>query len=195
MRSENSPRRLGWMTAVVVGLVGLMGTGCGPKTVRILLTDAPLDGATEVNITLTGLKIFEAGRGSDPAEPGPGGRGGPATVVFDEVKTFNLLALRNGATALLGEVPVSGRIAHMRLELAGDAQVVYQDGTVRKAFVPSGAQTGIKLAGSFDPADTELLLDFDAAQSIVEAGDRSLRLVPSIRIYSRGQQVGGVDAG
>lgn len=171
----------------------LAWAGCGPQPVRILLTDAPLDGASEVNVTLTGLTVVEAGPGSAPEEPGAV-NGIPGTTVFDEPRSFNLLTLRNGATALLGEVDVAGRIAHLQLQLGGDAEVVYEDGSRRAAAVPSGAQTGIKLAGAFQPGVAELLLDFDAAQSVIEAEDGSLSLVPAIRIYADGREIGGADA-
>lgn len=183
---------LGIRTVVVAALATAALVGCGPQPVRILLTDAPLDGATEVNVTLTGLRVIEAGPGAAPTDPGadPGGIG---TTVFDEPQTYNLLELRNGVTALLGEVDVAGRIAHMQLQLGGEAEVVYEDGTRKGASVPSGAQTGIKLAGSFDPSASELVLDFDAAQSVIEASDGSLSLVPAIRIYANGEEIGGIE--
>jgi len=91
-------------------------------------------------------------------------------------KTFNLLELTNGASAVLGskELP-AGTYEQIRLILNKDGNSVVVDGTKHNLFIPSGAQTGIKLNinAEIKPDITyTLLLDFDAARSIVETGNQ-----------------------
>lgn len=50
---------------VALAAAGLLA-GCGQQTqkVQFFLTDAPLEGVTAVNVTLTGLKVFTSGMGT-----------------------------------------------------------------------------------------------------------------------------------
>ncbi len=173
----------------------LLLAGCGgPQRVRFYLTDAPLDNAAHVYVTLTGLKIFPSEGGTVATDAGTTDAGvpletGPQTIVFSEPKTYDLLALRNGARELLGQADVSGRIEHMSLFMNGTATVVYADGTSEDATVPSGASSGLKIMGPF-PVSGEVLLDFNAAESIHDTGNGKLIMRPVIHVIINGQTVG-----
>jgi hypothetical protein len=59
------------------------------------------------------------------------------------------------------------------------------DGVTHPLLIPSGDRSGFKLVGEFDvPAGggLDLGLDFDAAQSILVAGDGSCTLKPTVRV-------------
>lgn len=90
-------------------------------------------------------------------------------------KTFDLLELTNGATAALGSKQLpTGTYEQIRLILSRDGHSVVVDGNEKDLFVPSGAQTGVKLNvnAEIKPDITyTLLLDFDAARSVVERGN------------------------
>lgn len=181
-------------SAVVAVAVAAATMGCGTQKIRFFMTDAPLDGATEVNVTLSGMKVFtstgeacqddesDAGVTEDDAKQtrrrdGDCG-GSPDTIVFDEPRTYNLLSLRDGAQVLLGDVEVTGTVQHLQLKTDGTATVVYEDGSTRIARIPSGATSGLKIKGPFN--SDVVLLDFDAAESIHESGTGELIFRPVI---------------
>lgn len=183
-------------SALLAALCTLALTACGGNRLKVYLTDAPLDGATAVNITVSGLQVIGSDdegaggeeEGSRPAGAGKPAEAGPSTVRYEEPRVINLLELRNGVTTLLGEVEVNGAVEQLRLLMDGKATVVFEDGTSCEAFVPSGAETGVKITGI--PAGTsEVTLDFDAARSIIETGAGELIMRPTISAMVDGEVV------
>ncbi len=184
-------------------LGALAVAGCGPQRVRFLLIDAPLDNATSVNVTLTGMKVFTSQGGQAVGESPDGGAvdadagvatgpRGPEIVVFAEPRSYDLLALRNGASALLGDVDLYGRLEHISLTMDGTATVVYADGTSQVATVPSGVSSGLKIQGPMDPSGV-MALDFDAAASIHEDGLGGLVMKPVIHVVVDGKTIATSD--
>ena len=146
--------------------------------VRVLLTDAPLEGAVAVLVKVQGVELV------------PGTEGEARRIDLD--REINLLDFRDGKTTLLGETDVEGRINQIRLHMDGSVRVVFEDGTEREALVPSGARSGIKvITGPIDPSEVEeITLDFDAAKSIHETGNGKLIMRPTIKAFAGGKQVG-----
>lgn len=135
------------------------------------LTDAPAQ-YDAVNIVVSLVDVHSAG-------------GGWYTV-NDSTRTFDLLHLRNGATAVLGDALLNpGHYTQIRLVL-GQGSTVVVNGQTYNLDIPS---TAIKLYHEFriEPGTQyELLLDFDASRSIVnEAG--MYRLKPTIRVEALSQ--------
>lgn len=151
----------------------------GTGRLSVQLTDAPFPGdlVAEANVTIS--KIEARNKGVDDDEEGEAEEEENAFIVLsEEEKAFNLLDLQNGVTASLVdlEVPV-GSYDLVRLYV-DEASVVLADGQEFDLFVPSGAQTGIKVF--IKPAievsgglTAELLLDFDVANSFVAKGNIS----------------------
>ena len=142
--------------------------------VRLGLTDAPVDGADAVNITISTVDIKRS-------------EGGGWETFAGEPRTFDLLALRGGISALLGEQVVeAGEFTGVRLIV--DAAEIVIDDTPYPLEVPSGEQSGLKLQGRFTvvPGETlDLMLDFDARKSIVQRGrGMDFLLKPVIRLLS-----------
>ncbi|MAE87777.1 MAG: hypothetical protein CMB80_33895 [Flammeovirgaceae bacterium] len=138
-------------------------------TLSLRLTDAPFptDEVLEANVTISKIEI--RGKGEET-------KGSPFTTLSDEVSSYNLLDLTNGVTASLLslEIPV-GSYDLIRVYVS-EASVVLNDGTTYDLFVPSGSSSGIKVfvSPSIDVAGgltTDLLLDFDVAQSFVPQGN------------------------
>ena len=131
--------------------------------VQVLLTDAPLDGVAEANVTITRVELV----GADSLAP---------VVLADSAQGFNLLELQHGVTAPLADVAVpAGRYQQLRLVVANDAELVLHDGSTKPLKVPSGATSGIKiLLPDFEIDDendvVSMTIDFDASRSFVEAG-------------------------
>jgi hypothetical protein len=117
--------------------------------------------------------------------------------------TYNLLELVNGVVAQLGVSALeTGTYTQMRLYLGDtpdDGQnlmgedhpfanyvIDADDDEVHELKVPSGYRSGIKLVHSFDVVaglTVDLVLDFDAAASVVEAGNSGQHLLkPTIKV-------------
>lgn len=156
----------------------------GRGTLRLLLTDAPFpfDLVQEANVTIERIDIIRADDAAndaaddaaDDAAPADGDPDVEVEVVLDEDRRFNLLDLRNGVTAMLGDVELrEGRYAQLRI-IVRDADIVLKDGRTFDMKVPSGAQTGIKvLLNDLEVAEgavTELTLDFDVSESFIVQG-------------------------
>lgn len=114
--------------------------------------------------------------------------------------TYNLLELVNGVMAELGQQDLlAGTYNQMRLLLACPDDnpqlwlghpfpnyLIDMDDEVHELKVPSGCQSGIKLVHPFEIAEnmfTELILDFDVARSVVQAGNSGQYLLkPTIKV-------------
>lgn len=144
-------------------------------TLSILLTDAPADYIAAAEVDIGRVELL-------PADDGD-------AIVLSEDGTdgfVNLLDFQNAATMQLAEAEIeAGDYSQLRLivEAARVGLVegyTFRDGSTEKdLFVPSGAQTGIKLnlQGDEDmpltivPGETVLVLDFDVNQSFVLQGN------------------------
>lgn len=157
-------------------------TGCaervaepeGTGTLKVMLTDAPGD-FDEVNVTFSEISAH-----IDSAW----------VLIQGESVTVNLLELTNGRFMEIGsaEVPV-GKYTQIRLSI--EMADVVMEGTTHELLVPSSAQTGLKLVTEFEvevDATLEVMIDFDAARSVVVAGTTAetlkYMLRPTIRVIS-----------
>jgi hypothetical protein len=159
--------------------------GCGDSdsstqpgfgSVRVSMTDAPAQ-YDEVNIVVREVHVHQGGAGEET---------GWVVVRPDSAATYDLLDLRNGVFVTLGfeDVAPSGHYDQVRLILGTGSNVVV-DGVAHPLVTPSALQSGIKVNGSFDvPVDglVEVMLDFDAAQSIHVTGNGTYMLQPVIRV-------------
>ena len=125
-------------------------------------------------------------------------------VVATPAATYNLLELVNGVLEPLGldSLPAGaygqvrlmiGVAAYSGMNILGEDHpfanyVVTQSDDVHELKVPSGYQTGLKIVKGFtinENQTTELILDFDAASSVVKAGaSGNYLLKPTIKILS-----------
>ncbi len=172
-----------WKVILLLILAAFVILGCdkstGPGnqgTIRMYMTDAPTSFEAVV-IVVQSVEVHKAGY--DDAS-------GWVTV-DSRTRSFDLLKLRNGASAVLGEAKLdAGHYTQIRL-LLGDGNYVTISGVNAQLTVPSSMQTGIKLNHQFEiKADAvyELTLDFDAAKSINVSGTGSFSLSPVIRIQA-----------
>jgi len=164
-----------WTAAALSLLVALMGCSSKPNNtalghVDLRLTDAPGD-FEQVNLVVTGVSIHRDGSGWE--------------TIKQDTTTYDLLTLRNGVFTGLaaGDVP-AGHYTQIRLAI-GEGSNIVRSGTTYPIDIPSGMQSGYKLVGEFDvPAGgaIELTLDFDAARSIIQTGNGSYKLKPTVRV-------------
>jgi len=148
--------------------------------VRVLLTDAPVDYLDEAWIWISRIYLI---RGEEDPEEGP-----PFVDLFNDPENpleYDLLTLRDGVTAdLTGEVEVpEGQYKQLRMIVARAEVTLHPDfefrdgsGRTKELFVPSGAQTGIKVMLA-EPITTEggtinvILVDFDVNENFVIQGN------------------------
>jgi hypothetical protein len=106
-------------------------------------------------------------------------------VINDSLRSFDLLQLVNGASAVLGDSALTpGDYTQIRLILA-DGNYVIDSGIKHDLIVPSGTQTGIKLNHAFSIESNslyELMLDFNVDKSIHVTGNGKYMMKPVIRV-------------
>jgi hypothetical protein len=148
----------------------------GNAYLRILLTDAPSDYNASAVVEIGSIEILPAG-------------GGSRQVIVEDAGSYDLMDLQNGVTADLGIAPIeAGDYSELRM-IVESAEITLADGyefndgtTTRTLFVPSGAQSGIKIklmspdgdddAGvTFSPGESVLVVDFDVSQNFVIQGN------------------------
>ena len=161
-----------------LALISLFASSCtddngGNQQAHLVvrLTDAPGD-YQEVNIDIQDVQV---NAGDDD--------GGWKSLDIRE-GTYDLLKLTNGLDTLLGETDLpAGRISQIRLILGSNNTVRVDDRTENLA-TPSAQQSGLKVQVHADLKEGmvyEVLLDFDAARSIVATGNGAFKLKPVIR--------------
>ncbi|MGV3613121.1 MAG: DUF4382 domain-containing protein [Fluviicola sp.] len=164
---------------VVLVSVGMFGisTGCkkkeGDSRVTVRMVDAPGD-FQQVNVEVLQVQVHHSGQGwiNLPTVAG----------------VYDLLTLQNDVSATLvnaGTLP-AGDLQQFRLIL-GDENTVMVDSLYFPLATPSAQQSGLKinLNSNFAPNTAyEVVLDFDAAKSIVTQGNGSYSLKPVIKVLS-----------
>ena len=95
-------------------------------------------------------------------------------TISEPNESYNILELINGQFEVIADAELeAGTYEQIRLVVSRDQNSVVMDGQTYNLFVPSGAQTGVKLninAEIEEGIQYVLLLDFDAGKSVVETG-------------------------
>jgi hypothetical protein len=170
-----------FMAAAVLSLLAVSCTefsltpkpAAGDGQLRIYLIDAPA-AYDAVNIAVARVEVHRETPDSTSGW----------FVINDEPEMYDLLELRNGVSAVLGEAMLGpGTYTQIRLILETGSHVKIGD-QIHDLYVPSGFQTGIKLNHEFTIQSGklyELYLDFDAERSVRYQGNR-YRMSPVIRV-------------
>ena len=201
------PRILAAMAAAL--LMAAVATACGESAlspdgtahVRVLLTDAPIQYIGAARVDVGAVQLVPAGEGG----------GGVVTLTDDGTDgPVDLLELQDAATEILADAEIpAGSYSQLRLIVESASVTLaagYEfngGGTERELFVPSGAETGIKLGlgfadgGDADEArgavditgETVLVVDFDVSRSFViqgnpqtPAGIHDVLFTPTLRV-------------
>lgn len=153
--------------ALCASLAGCGGGGesqSGNGSLSVAITDGPIEDAEAVVVVFTGIELQHA-------------NGETLSIDFLSPKSIDLLQLQGGATSDLTEgasVP-AGNYEWMRLKVLatqnsqGQSYILLRNGNQYPLWIPSGAQTGLKLVRPFAVAQgstTRLLIDFDLRKSV-----------------------------
>ncbi|MGB5491088.1 MAG: DUF4382 domain-containing protein [Woeseiaceae bacterium] len=175
-------------------------TGASNQTgfLSLGVSDGPVHSAQRVCIEFNDIEFKQAGSGET------------TVLTFAEPQKIDLLQFQgaNAAPLITNEVMPAGDYEWMRLGINavrganggvgetdpalcdGEASyIVMDDGTVNNLYVPSGANTGLKLVSGYTvPANDQvsLTLEFDVAKSITAPPGQSpdVKLRPTIRLVN-----------
>lgn len=146
----------------------------GTTKVEIRMTDAP-GNFDKINLSVKEIVLFSDGK--------------PYTFAAT-TGIFNILDFRIGSSnpdilVASGEMP-SGEITEIRLVLNDSGNTIVVDGVSQALVTPSGQSSGWKVKLKANPSlvagvSYSLLLDFDAAKSIVSTGNGKYLLKPVVR--------------
>jgi len=153
---------------------GANSTSIAPDNgfVTLGITDAPVDDAAEVVVVVTGVELQ---RGPEST----------ITINFDTPKRIDLLRYRDGASFNLldNQAVLPGNYQWLRLRITTEqnlqsgSYIKLRDGRQFPLYIPSGAETGLKLSKPFvvaQRATTRLMIDFDLRKSVVARRGRVL---------------------
>ena len=169
------------VTVLSIGFTACNKDNGSATRLNVRMTDAP--GAYDhIYLSIKEIQVLSA-EGNSTLEVG--------------ASPFDILNFRLGKDTLLASADVpSGRLQEIRLVLNNTGNTVVVDGVSHNLSTPSGQTSGIKLkVGEELVAGVAytLLLDFDAAKSIVLGGNGKYHLKPVIRAIP--QAVSGVLTG
>jgi hypothetical protein len=176
-------------SGVAVAVAALTGCSSGGSSsgeatgsLTLMLTDAPVHDVAELWVEFDGVTLRRAG-------------GPPIHISFDDPIRENLLALTPDSAAVLlnGEEVPAGTYTQLALHVNAEHDGVYDSVAVLNGggevelFVPSGAQTGLKLIDHFTITanqDTSFMIDWDARMGLVidPPGLSGYILRPTLRI-------------
>lgn len=189
------------LTTTLILFVSVFFAACstssddGTGTLKVGLTDAPAN-YEEVNIDIQQVLV---NRDEDAEEPENNTEGDDEEneedngwySIMDDSITVNLLDYQNGDVLDLGEAELeAGNYNQVRLML-GDNNNVVIDGKTYALTTPSAQQSGYKLNVNAEIENGQvydLVIDFDASQSIVVTGNGNYILKPVLRTVSLDEQ-------
>lgn len=162
--------------AVLTALTMVAAVSCnkeeeGTSRMTVKMTDAPGD-FQQVNVEVLEVRVHHSGSGWITLPTNAG--------------VYDLLTLQDSVTTVLvnqGQLP-AGHIDQFRLILGANNTVMI-DSLIYPLATPSAEQSGLKINvnADFAPNETyELLIDFDAGESVVEQGNGGYLLKPVIKI-------------
>lgn len=160
------------------------GAYVGTGDLNVAITDAPVDGATAVWVTITGMHIKRTENSSEKRVTLNG-----ADTIANEIKV-NLLDLANGGSAALFANSVSsGDYQWIRFELE-DACIAFVDGADpdnASQCIPMQlpAKNELKTAGSFKvPSNgiANITVDWDLRKAVVQTGGGAYKLKPILHL-------------
>ena len=161
-------------------LAGCGGSSGGNGTMTLALSDAPVDGASQIVVEFTGITVKPK-------------NGAPMDINYQQPVSQDLLALNAGNTHLLldHQALPAGEYEWIRLNVNAqcdnvqDSYVMDNTGQV-ELVVPSSQNSGLKLVSGFTilrGGDESFVIDWNASMGLVAPnGQQCYKLKPALRI-------------
>lgn len=144
----------------------------GMTRMKVRMVDAPSPYAfQEVNIDVVGVEANIDGQFY--------------SLAFN-AGVYNILTLVNGTDVLIADDSVpAGTMSQLRLIL-GTNNTIKVDGVLYPLTIPSGSESGLKLNvhEALPVNDYTIMIDFDAAHSIVKQGNGNYKLKPVLHAFT-----------
>src|SRR5688572_5035386 len=170
------------LAAACGGGDGSVTADAGTGILNLGVTDAPVDTAVKVVVEFSGAELKPQG-------------GAAFTLDIDQDRQIDLLALRDGVSALIlqnATVP-AGTYEWIRLQVNAqpnaqdDSYIELDTGGRFPLVVPSGEERGLQLIRAFTVAEgsiSNFTIDFDLRKSVIEPPGQNpnFLLVPVLRI-------------
>lgn len=169
-------KRINLIAGIALATAMLFGckkdeNGYAPFSMRMM--DAPAYAYDEVNVEVKSAEAHIDNVGWVTLNSHPG--------------VYNLLTLTNGTDVLIADERIpEGTLSQVRLNL-GTNNTIKVDGQVYPLIIPSGQSSGLKIQVHETIRENQalnLMLDFDAAQSVEQTGNGTYHLKPVIRAYN-----------
>jgi hypothetical protein len=148
------------------------GTVSGTGTLRLEMTDAPVDGVTQLVVWVSGLKVKPAGQ--------------PTTRIDANLGPYDLLALRGGVTTILADALIDAATYQYIEILLDESQSFVVEKATGLQLPLAIASDKIKLNGGpfevLKDGTTTVLFDFDAERSLRQRGNGSWLLHPVLEV-------------
>lgn len=140
--------------------------GLPRPTLNIRLTDAPAS-LDSVVVDIREVRVLFSSDSTDTTYSDSSW-----IIMNTNAGLYDLLSFQNGIDTLLASAPVPNDTVHQVRFILGDNNYVVENGTQYPMFVPSGAQSGLKvnLARAMNNTLQTITIDFDAAASIRKVG-------------------------
>ncbi len=186
-RFQNSSIHAALVTALAA--TAMTVSGCfsdsteGTGELSVAVTDAPVEDATAVVVQFNGLRIHSAA-------------GETRDFDFDEPRHIDLLALEGDASEQLleDEEVTAGDYQWIEVKVQArqgqhDSWIEFEDGTEHSLYVPSGAESGLRLVSGFTVpvnGSADFTIDFDLRKSVHNPGASGLdyKLRPALRMVN-----------
>jgi Domain of unknown function (DUF4382) len=161
------------LTASVIFISCKKDSTPGTSTLHVRLTDAPV-AYEEVNVDIREVRV----KFSDDTLS----TGWVTLTTFPGI--YNLLAYQNGVDTLLGTGVFPTQVVKEIRLILGPGNTIKDAGVVYPLTIPSGSESGlkIKLNKSLNATLETIIIDFDAALSVVKEGTGDYKLKPVLKI-------------
>jgi hypothetical protein len=160
------------IAAVLTGLSACQKeSNTGTTQLKIRLTDNPFN-ATEVNVDIREVRV----NFSDDSTGW--------VSLATRTGIYNLLGLQNGVDTVLAQgLVTTNTLKEIRFVLGSDNSIKI-DNTVYPLTIPSGSESGLKIKVNkhLNATLDSLVIDFDAALSILQTGPGEYKLKPVLKI-------------
>lgn len=168
---------------LLLGLSACMSDDGDSGSFTLGVTDAPVDDAESVVVQFTGVEVHSEDGDTERFE-------------FDEARQIDLLSLQGDSSENLleDEELDAGDYEWIRLNVDAergtlDSYIQLENGEEHSLFIPSGAETGLKLVSGFTMAaggTADFTIDFDLRKSVFnpaqEVSGQDYKLRPALRL-------------